>query len=258
MTRCDPGIRLHVDADLAAGAEVALSADQAHYLRNVMRLGPGAAVKLFNGRDGEWRGEVVALDKKRGMARAEAQLRPQKSAPDLWLVFAPIKRARLDFIAQKASELGVSGIRPVMTRYTDVTRVNDQRLLANAIEAAEQCARLDVPEILPADRLDRVLDRWPAGRRLLLCDETATQVPLAAALAAEAPRMPEPWAVLIGPEGGFAPDELDRLHKMEGVVRVGLGDRLLRADTAAVAALACWQAILGDWAAPSDPAQGAR
>ena len=253
MPPYDPGIRLFVDAPISAGAEVALSADQAHYLRNVMRLAPGATLKLFNGRDGEWRGTLATLDKKRGTVQAAERLRPQKPAADLWLVFAPIKRARLDFIAQKAAELGVSGIWPVMTRYTDVARVNDQRLRANAIEAAEQCARLDVPEILPTDRLDRALDRWPAGRRLLLCDETATEVPLAAALAAEKTRMPEPWAVLIGPEGGFAPEELERLHRMDGVLRVGLGDRLLRADTAAVAALACWQAILGDWSGDTVP-----
>jgi 16S rRNA (uracil1498-N3)-methyltransferase len=247
VPRYDPGIRLHVDAPLAAGLDVPLSSDQAHYLRNVMRAAPGAAVHLFNGRDGEWRGVIAVLDKRKGTIAVAERTRPQTAAADLWLVFAPIKRARIDFIAQKATELGVSGLWPVMTRYTDVARVNDQRLHANAVEAAEQCARLNVPEIFAPERLDRALDRWPAGRRILLCDETATHVPLADALAAERARMPEPWAVLIGPEGGFAPEELARLHEMDTVVRVGLGERLLRADTAALAALACWQAILGDW-----------
>lgn len=249
MPPYDPGIRLFVDLPLTAGGEIELSADQAHYLRNVMRAAPGTAVRLFNGRDGEWRGEISILDKRRASVVLAERTRPQKNAADLWLVFAPIKRARIDFIAQKATELGVSGLWPAMTRYTDVSRVNDTRLHANAVEAAEQCARLDLPEIFPTERLDRVLDRWPADRRVLLCDETATEVPLADILAAERPRMPEPWAVLIGPEGGFAPEELACLHGMENVVRVGLGDRLLRADTAAVAALACWQAILGDWRA---------
>lgn len=247
MPPYDPGVRLYVDAPLGAGLEVVLSADQAHYLRNVMRVAPGAAIKLFNGRDGEWRGELTRLDKRRGTVVAGDQTRPQKNSADLWLVFAPIKRARLDFVAQKATELGVSGLRPVMTRYTAVSRVNDSRLEANAIEAAEQCARLDVPEIFPVERLDRVLDRWPDDRQILLCDETATHVSLVDLLTEDCDRMPEPWAVLVGPEGGFAPEELARLHGMDNVTRVGLGDRLLRADTAAVAALACWQAILGDW-----------
>ena len=245
MSRYDPGIRLYVNADLAAGAQVAFSGEQAHYLRNVMRAKAGDGVLLFNGRDGEWRAEIGELGKKAGAATVQTQTRPFKPSPDLWLLFAPIKRARIDFTAQKASELGVSALWPVMTDYTNVTRVNLERLRANAVEAAEQCARLDVPEIFETAALRDVLGKWPADRKILLCDESRTGVPLGEALATQQPG--QPWAVLVGPEGGFSPEELDILHAQPQVVSVGLGDRLLRADTAAVAALACWQAWLGDW-----------
>ena len=244
MSPYDPGIRLFVDADLAAGAPVALSPDQAHYLRNVMRSKVGDAVLLFNGRDGEWQAEVADLGKKGGAATVGDQTRPFTASPDLWLLFAPVKRARIDFIAQKASELGVSGLGPVITDYTNVARVNVERLRANAIEAAEQCARLDVPAVFEPQALPDLLGGWSRGRRILLCDESRTGVPLAETLAAQTAGS---WAVMVGPEGGFSPAELDLLHGRPEVVSVGLGDRLLRADTAAVAALACWQALLGDW-----------
>jgi 16S rRNA (uracil1498-N3)-methyltransferase len=245
MSPYDPGIRLYVDDALAAGAAVRLNADQAHYLRHVMRVKPGETVLLFNGRDGEWRGKIADLGKKGGTATVGEQTRPFKPAPDLWLLFAPIKRARIDFIAQKASELGVSGLWPVMTEYTNVSRVNVDRLRANAIEAAEQCGRLDVPEVFTPAPLRNVVGDWPEERRILLCDESRTGISLADTLAAQ--DAAAPWAVLVGPEGGFAPAELDLLHSRPQIVSVGLGDRLLRADTAAVAALACWQALLGDW-----------
>ena len=247
LPRYDPGIRLYVDLPLSEGADIRLSRDQAHYLRNVMRVDLGSAVKLFNGRDGEWRATVRTLDKRQASLSVAERLRAQSASADLWLVFAPVKRARIDFIAQKAAELGVSALWPVMTRYTDVTRVNADRLAANAVEASEQCARLDVPAVFDTERLDKALDGWPKERRILLCDETAAGTPIADMLSSLADRMPEPWAVVVGPEGGFAEAELARLHGMPNVVRVGLGDRLLRADTAAVAAIACWQAILGDW-----------
>lgn len=245
MSPYDPGIRIFVDAGVAAGASVALSPDQAHYLRNVMRSKAGDTVLLFNGRDGEWRAEIAALGKKGGNVTVGAQTRPFRASPDLWLVFAPVKRARIDFVAQKASELGVSGLWPVLTEYTNVARVNVDRLRANAVEAAEQCARVDVPDVFEPRPLRDLLGAWPADRRILLCDESRTGVPLAETLTAQPAGVP--WAVLVGPEGGFSPAELDLLHSQPGVVSVGLGDRLLRADTAAVAALACWQALLGDW-----------
>jgi len=230
---------------------VLLSAEQAHYLRNVMRLAPGAHVRLFNGRHGEWRAELADIGKKGANAMVGERTRPHRDDPDLWLLFAPIKRARIDFIAEKASELGVAAMQPVFTRYTDASRVNVGRLRVHAVEAAEQCARVTVPAVFDAERLDRVLDRWPAGRRLMFCDEKSTDIGIADVLGGirreQAGPDPGPWAVLIGPEGGFAPDEAQRLRAMPQTVAVGLGERLLRADTAAVAALSCWQAILGDW-----------
>jgi 16S rRNA (uracil1498-N3)-methyltransferase len=248
MSENETGIRLYVEAPLAAGASVGLSRDQAHYLRSVMRLEAGAALLLFNGGDGEWRGRIDGLGKGWASVALEARTREQTAEPDLWLVFAPIKRARIDFVAQKATELGVSALVPVFTRRTAVERVNAERLRANAIEAAEQCERLSVPAVLEPEPLEKLLARWPAERRLLLCDETGGE-PIADALAEHRRRSlaPGPWAVVVGPEGGFEPGELDRMRKLPIVTAVGLGPRALRADTAALAALACWQAQLGDW-----------
>jgi 16S rRNA (uracil1498-N3)-methyltransferase len=238
------GVRLYVEADLAAGAEVPLDPAQAHYLRNVMRRAPGDAVRVFNGHHGEWRAKIAALGKGKGALSVEAQTRPQAPEPDLWLLAAPIKRTAIDFVAAKATELGVSAIQPVFTRRTAVTRVNADRMRANVIEAAEQCERLTVPAVRAAAQLDKVLGAWPRGRRLLFADETRSGRPIAEALAAERAKMPEPWAILIGPEGGFAPEELQRIRAVPGVVPVSLGARLLRADTAALAALAVWQAVM--------------
>lgn len=245
------GVRLYVEADLAAGAEVALDPAQAHYLRNVMRREPGEAVRVFNGRHGEWRAVIAALGKGKGALTIEAETRAQASEPDLWLLAAPIKRTAIDFVAAKATELGVSAIQPVFTRRTAVSRVNAERMRANVIEAAEQCERLTVPEARAAERLDTVLAAWAPGRRLLFCDETRAGRPIAEALAdqrgrAERRDTPDPWAILIGPEGGFAPEELARVRALPAVVPVSLGSRLLRADTAALAALAVWQAMLGE------------
>lgn len=238
------GVRLHVEADLAAGAAVPLDPAQAHYLRNVMRRAPGDAVRVFNGRDGEWRAAIAALGKGKGALAVEAQMRAQAAEPDLWLLAAPIKRTAIDFVAAKATELGASAIQPVFTRRTAVSRVNADRMRANVIEAAEQCERLTVPAVRDAAPLDKVLGAWPKHRRLLFADETRDGLPIAEALAAERAKMPEPWAILIGPEGGFAPEELARIRALPGVVPVSLGARLLRADTAALAALAIWQGIM--------------
>lgn len=241
-----PAKRLFVPDDLAPGADIEPDEGQAHYLMTVLRLGQDDEVALFNGRDGEWRARVRAVSRKKCRLAVVDRLRPQVAEPDLWLCFAPIKRARIDFVAEKATELGVAVIQPVITRRTIVARVNGERLAANAREAAEQCDRLAVPEVRDAVPLDRLLDRWPAGRRLMFCDESRNAPPAAAALAATG-AAGQPWAVLIGPEGGFAPEEMARLRAHPGVLAVGLGPRLLRADTAAVAALSLFQGILGDW-----------
>jgi len=238
--------RLYVTADLAAGLALELAPPQAHYLRSVLRLAPGAAVALFNGRDGEWLARIDRFGKNAGTLIVGEQRRPQDAPGDLWLLFAPVKRARIDFLVEKATELGVSALYPVATERTIVERVNLDRLAANAIEAAEQTERLSVPEIRPPQPLHRVLDGWSAPRRLLLCDESGTAPPIAEVLA----RAPAgPLAVLVGPEGGFTQTELDAFRKLSFVSPVGLGPRVLRADTAALAALAVLQALVGDWRA---------
>ncbi len=242
-----PGIRLYVDAPLAAGTDVALGRAQAHYLRNVMRVKAGATVALFNPRDGEWRATVKEIGKVEAVCHPAERLRAPAPEPDLWLVFAPVKRGPVDLIAQKATELGVSALQPVFTRRTAVSRVNEERLHAIAVEAAEQCERLSVPEIRPPARLDVLLAGWPADRHILLCDETGTAPPVAQALTETAAPAGAPWAVFTGPEGGYASEELDAIRKLPIVTPASLGPRVLRADTAAIAALACWQAALGDW-----------
>ncbi len=237
-------IRLFVRADLGAGAEVPLDAGQAHYLFGVMRLGPGAPVALFNGRDGEWTAEVIEAGRRGGRLVALTASRPQRQPPDLWLLFAPIKKARTDFIVEKATELGAARIQPVFTRFTAAGRVRADRLRAHAVEAAEQCGETFVPEVAEPVRLEALLDGWDAGRQLMFCDEAREAPPAREALAAASPG---PWAVLTGPEGGFAPEEAQRLRSLPHVTPVTLGPRVLRADTAACAALTLWQAALGDW-----------
>jgi 16S rRNA (uracil1498-N3)-methyltransferase len=238
--------RLYIDTPLAAGGAVGASPAQAHYLKTVLRLRPGDPVALFNGCDGEWLARIDGFGKGWASLALAERRRRQAEEPDLWLVFAPIKRARIDFLAQKATELGVSALWPVITGHTEVTRVNRERLSANAIEAAEQSARLTVPKVFPATSLDQALARWPRERRLVVCAESGPATPIAEALAAAAAPA-TPWAVLTGPEGGLTASELDALGKLPFVTRVGLGPRVLRADTAALAALACWQALVGDW-----------
>jgi 16S rRNA (uracil1498-N3)-methyltransferase len=239
--------RLFVEADLAAGAAIELVPDQAHYLRSVLRLEAGDRVALFNGRDGEFAARIERVGKTACGLAVEDQRRPQDAPCDLWLLFAPIKRARIDFLVEKATELGAAELHPVMTRHTMVERVNLDRLRANAIEAAEQSERLSVPTISPPEDLSRLLTQWNAGRQIMLCDESGTAPPAAQALAS---RTRGPWAVLVGPEGGFAEDELDGLRKLPFVCPVSLGPRVLRADTAAIAGLAVLQALLGDGTAP--------
>ncbi len=237
--------RLFVEDTLAAAVPVTLGRGQSHYLAHVLRLAPGAMVALFNGRDGEWRARIESLAKNAVSLSIETRLREQTPETDLWLVFAPVKRAPLDFLVQKATELGVSALVPAITRRTIVERVRRERMAANAIESAEQCGRLTVPEVREAAPLARILGSWPDGRRILLCAESGCAVPIRDVLAELGPA--EPCAILTGPEGGFEQTELDALRNLPFVTAVGLGPRILRADTAALAALACWQSALGDW-----------
>lgn len=240
--------RLWVDSPLTADAELALNSADSHYVTNVMRLRAGDALALFNGKDGEWLGKITTAGKRAVGLTLGEQLRVQQSEPDLWLAFAPVKRAQIDFIAQKATELGVSRLLPVKTERTNVSRVNAARLQANAKEAAEQCERLMVPEVCETQSLAELIADWPAGRRLMFCDETLSGGPALEVLQ-QAAREGDtgPWAVLTGPEGGFSEREHKLLRAQDYALAVTLGPRLLRADTAALAALTLWQAALGDW-----------
>lgn len=243
-----PAARLYVAADLAASESVPLTEGQAHYLKNVLRRAPADLIALFNGRDGEWLARIEHFTRSGCSAACLCQTRAQQAGTDLWLVFAPIKRTRIDFLVEKATELGVSEIHPVATRHTAVERLNLERLIAHAVEAAEQSERLTVPLVHGAKPLDRLLAQWPAGRRLIVCDESGTAPPIARAMA-DLSRDPPfaGWAVLVGPEGGFAETELDGLNKLPFVCRVGLGPLVLRSDTAALAGLAVVQSLAGNW-----------
>ena len=237
-------IRLYVNADIGSGQQVALDKDQAHYLFGVMRQIAGGQVLIFNGRDGEWLAEISKAGKRAGTLTCLEQTAPQRDAPDLWLCFAPIKKARTDFIAEKACEMGARRLVPVFTRYTNSERVRQDRLQAHAIGAAEQCGITSVPDVADAINLDRLLDAWPSDRQIMFCDETGPR-PGAAEVLTNTDA--GPWAILIGPEGGFASEEVQRLANMPQAHAVSLGPRILRADTAAVAALTIWQTTLGDW-----------
>jgi 16S rRNA (uracil1498-N3)-methyltransferase len=234
-------IRLYVEHPLGAGQSVPLSRDQAHYLFGVMRLSTGDTVALFNGLDGEWAAQVIEAGKRGGTLQCSAPMRQQSAPPDVWLLFAPIKKARTDFIVEKAVEMGVARLCPVQTDFTNSERVRRDRLQAHAIEAAEQCGATWVPEVAEIDRLDRVLAAWQPGRNLMFCDEGL------AGSDATLPRTTGSWAVLIGPEGGFSDRERSRLNEFDFAHAVSLGPRILRADTAAVAALTLWQTTFGDW-----------
>jgi 16S rRNA (uracil1498-N3)-methyltransferase len=219
-----------------------LNRDQAHYLFGVMRLGVGGHVALFNSRDGEWLGEVVEAGKRAGVLVARDQSAPLMPPPDLWLLFAPIKKARTDFIVEKAAEMGAARIIPVQSDFTNAERVRRDRLQAHAVEAAEQCGGTFVPEVTDLLKLDHLLADWPQGRQLMFCDET-----LAGRASALTGTAPGPWAILIGPEGGFSAAERTRLRGLPFTHAISLGPRILRADTAVVAALTLWQQALGDW-----------
>jgi len=242
--------RLYVDAALGEGVSVVLEREAANYLLNVLRLKAGNEVLLFNGRDGEWRALLEMAGRKAAKLQVAERVREQTEPYDLHYLFAPLKHARLDYMVQKAVEMGASRLWPVITRHTQAERVNLARMRANAIEAAEQCGILSIPEIVEPVKLDALLRAWTADRLLVFCDEDAdVKDPIAALSAARGGGLAGPPAVsvLIGPEGGFADEERAALAKLPNVVRLALGPRILRADTAAVAALSLVQAALGDW-----------
>lgn len=235
--------RLHLDLEIAAGREAELPREQAHYLTGVLRLSPGDPVSVFNTRDGEWLAYLASVSKKGASLRFEKRMADVQPPPDVDYVFAPLKHARLDYVVQKATELGVRRLRPVITQRTIAERVNLDRMRANVIEAAEQCNLVFVPEVFEPVKLPKILADWDEGRALIYCDETAA---IASPLEALKP-LTAPAAVLIGPEGGFTPEEKALLTSLSHVTAISLGPRIMRADTAAVAALTLVQATLGDW-----------
>jgi 16S rRNA (uracil1498-N3)-methyltransferase len=237
-------VRLFVEPPLAAAAPIACTAEQANYLLNVLRLGAGAEILVFNGRDGEWRARLAEVGKRRCTLECLAQTRPQQAGPDVHYLFAPLKHARLDYMVQKVTEMGVAHLQPVLTRRTVAARVNLERMRANAIEAAEQCGVLRVPTVGEPLKLDALLAAWDPTRKLIFCDEAAD---LTSPLAALAAIQSKPLAVLIGPEGGFDNSERALLREQPYALAISLGPRIMRADTAAVAALALVNAALGDW-----------
>ena len=243
LTEAGGKTRLFVTGDLGANMAVALNEGQTHYLLHVLRARAGNRLLLFNGRDGEWLAEIVQASKRGVIATCLKQTQPQTSGPDVWLAFAPVKKTPADYLVQKASELGVSLLQPVFTRRTIVSRINRERMMANAVEAAEQSARLSVPEIREGTPLERLVSAWPKERHLFFCDEGGDARPLAQT----ARDSTGPAAILTGPEGGFDPAERAMLRAQKFVIPVTLGLRILRADTAALAALAVWQSTAGDW-----------
>jgi 16S rRNA (uracil1498-N3)-methyltransferase len=240
--------RLYVEQPLAAGAMVAADERVLHYLRNVMRRTAGDALVLFNGHDGEFEAEIASLGKRKAALKVTKLRRPQDKVPDMVLCFAPLKKDAIDFLVEKATELGVAAFQPVITRRTVASRLNLERLRANAIEAAEQSERLTVPEVRAPISFDTLVSSWEPTRHIILCAEAGSTLPMADALKALTQHVSRPnaWAIFCGPEGGFHVSELDRLRALSFVTPVGLGPRILRADTAALTALAVFQAIMGD------------
>lgn len=245
--------RLHVEAPLAGGVTVTLGRATTHYLRDVLRQTTGAELAVFNARDGEWSAVLDDVRRNEAEVSVRERVRAPASEPDLWLLLALLKRTRTDLVVEKATELGVARILPVITARTQASRVNGERLQAIAREAAEQCERLSVPDVSEPRSLTQVLDEWSPSRRLIVADEAGGGKPIAEALAVireesvACGNQAVTWALLIGPEGGFDSAELDRLRKLPFVTPVALGPRILRAETAALAALACLQAAVGDW-----------
>ncbi|MEE8438023.1 MAG: 16S rRNA (uracil(1498)-N(3))-methyltransferase [Micropepsaceae bacterium] len=240
-------LRLYVDSTLSQGIALAVSSAHAHYLLRVMRAKEGDHVSVFNGLDGEWRTTISRIGKRDVELLCEKRIAEQQEVPDVWLAFAPIKKIPADYVTQKATELGVRVLQPVITHRTIARRVNIERIRANAVEAAEQSGRLTIPEIREPIDLPALLSGWPTDRRLIFCDESGQAPPLANALLSQ--KKPSgPWAILTGPEGGFDDEECAAIRVCPSTLAVNLGPRIMRADTAALAALSIWQAIQGDWA----------
>ena len=240
-------IRLFIPHDLAAGGDLALDPGQSRYLAAVMRQAVGDELLAFNGRDGEWRVRITAVTRRAVAVRAEMLARPQAVGPDLDLIVALVKRGRVETIVEKATELGARRVRLVTTERTNADRARVDRLTAIAIEAAEQTGRLDVPDVLEPVKLEALIAGWEPGRTLLFCDEAGAAPPILQVLTPPPRGKGEPWAILIGPEGGFSPRERESLRALPYAIPVSLGPRILRADTATISALALWQAALGDW-----------
>jgi 16S rRNA (uracil1498-N3)-methyltransferase len=235
--------RIFVESGLGAGAEFALTREQGHYVANVLRCNAGDALVLFNGRDGEFLAYVTSTAKKSVTVRVEIKSSDAKPPPDIDYLFAPLKHARLDYMVQKATELGARRLRPVITARTIAERVNLERMRANAIEAAEQCNLVFVPEVLEPEKLTHVIAQWQVGRSLVFCDERAKAANPVEALRA----VSTPSAVLVGPEGGFTPEERELLLRQSFVTAISLGPRIMRADTVAISAFSIVQAAIGDW-----------
>jgi len=235
--------RLYVEDFLITGAEIDLSQSHAHYLGKVMRLKTGAQIRVFNGADGEWLAELTNIAKRQGALKLIQLLRQPVAAQDIWLLFAPVKKARTDFIVEKATELGTRLIQPVITKRTTSPKVRTDRMQLQSIEAAEQTERMDLPSIAEPVKLQELLKNWDAGRALIFADEAGDAKPAKLALAA----IKTPAAILIGPEGGFTPEERQLLRNQSYVTPISLGPRILRADTAVAATLSIWQALSGDW-----------
>lgn len=241
-------IRLYVDMPLQQEVVVELPKDQAHYLHTVMRVAVGSIVLLFNGRDGGWQSKIVEISKKTVLLLPMLCIESQSAPPDVWLVFAPIKKGRLDYMVEKATEMGVAKIVPMATEFTNFSKVKIEKMQANAVEAAEQCERLDVPEVTEIQSLKTLLKTWPEGRHIMFCDESFSDITaLEALLSVDKKATKKPWAIFIGPEGGFSETERTLIKARPETTVVSLGPRILRADTAAVVAMSLWQTALGDW-----------
>jgi 16S rRNA (uracil1498-N3)-methyltransferase len=240
-------IRLYTNHSLSLNSSIELSPENVHYLSNVMRKKDGYELLLFNGIDGEFLGQIESLQKKHGQVRITSQTSKQKTEPDIWLCFAPVKNAPINNLVEKATELGVALLQPVITQHTINHRVNTERLIANTIEAAEQSERLTIPKVMEPIKLDKLLQNWDSNRSLIMCDESGSGEPIIKALQKIKTTA---HAILIGPEGGFSQTEFEIMKNKPYVIRVGMGPRILRADTAAIAALTSVQSILGDWDEP--------
>lgn len=244
MSEVKPRTRLYVEKRLAAGAHLSLDADQAHYVQHVLRHKAEERIRLFNAEDGEWYAHIAHLHKKKAELVVGEQLHAPLSVPDVWVLFAPIKYGKIDFLVQKVTELGAARIQPIMTEHTIVHRINYDRLKANAVEAVQQCERTAVPDVAEAVSLRQLLAEWPEDRVLVYGDESGVGEPIGGLASQE---KPQKWAILIGPEGGFSAEEHALLQKHSQGKPVGLGPRILRADTAAITLLSITQSIWGDW-----------